>query len=61
MHDNGRGRTADKASWMSVDLLDLREKGLSNDKLSKMTGIPVHIIDDQLAEIEEIRNSSGIF
>ncbi len=51
----------DKMKRIYVDLFGLKRKGLTNEKISKMTGMPVHIVDDQLEKLEEIRNSSGIF
>ena len=51
----------DKAGWTYVDISSLKRKGLTNDKISKLTGLPGHIIDDQLEKLEEIKNSSGIF
>ena len=52
---------ADKVKWTYVDLHSLKRKGLTNDKISKMTGLPNHIIDDQLEKLKEIKNRSGIF
>ena len=61
MQEKDHRIVVDKVKWTYVDLFSLKRRGLTNDKISKMTGMPVHIIDDQLAELEEVRNSSGIF
>ena len=47
--------------WTSVDLFSFKRKGLSNDKISRMTGIPVQIINDHFEEIDEVKSRSGIF
>ncbi len=61
MQEKDHRIVVDKVKWTYVDLFSLKRRGLTNDKISKMTGMPVHIIDDQLAELEKVRNSSGVF
>jgi hypothetical protein len=51
----------DGLRWMSVDLFSFKRKGLSNDKISRMTGIPVQIINDHFEEIDAVKGRSGIF
>jgi hypothetical protein len=59
--DHGNHIDSDEVAWMPVDLFSFKRKGLTNDKISKMTGIPIHIINDHFAELDEVRNRSGIF
>ena len=61
MQEKDHRIVVDKVKWTYVDLFSLKRKGLTNDKISKMTGMPIHIIDDHLAELEEVRKSSGVF
>lgn len=58
-HDDHKG--SNDVRWMPVDFISFKRKGLTNDKISKMTGVPVNIINDHLAEIDEFRNRSGVF
>lgn len=59
--DHGNRIGSDEAAWMSVDLFSFKKIGLTNDRISEMTGIPVHIINDHFAELDEVKNRSGIF
>ena len=53
--------TSNGLTWWPLDLFSFKRKGLTNEKISKMTGIPVHIINDHLEEIDEVKSRSGIF
>jgi len=59
--DHGNQIGSDEVAWMSVDLFSFKKIGLTNDRISEMTGIPVHIINDHFAELDEVKNRSGIF
>jgi len=59
--DHGNQIGSDEVAWMSVDLFSFKKIGLTNDRISEMTGIPVHIINDHFAELDKVKNHSGIF
>lgn len=50
-----------KSSINKIDIILLREKGMTKDKISKIVGIPVQMIDQQLKYQKEYKKYSGIF
>lgn len=51
-----------KNLWIKkIDLLQLREKGMTRNKLSKIIGVPVDIIERQLEHEKKYKKYSGIF
>ncbi len=49
-----------ESSMKKIDIVLLREKGMTRSKISKIIGVPVELIDRQLKEQKEYKNYSGI-
>ena len=45
----------------NIDLLRLKRIGFSNEKISKMLGVPVKVIDDYLKYQKKLEATSGVF
>jgi len=50
-----------ESSMKKIDLILLREKGMTRSKLSKIIGVPVELIDRQLQDQKQLKKYSGIF
>lgn len=48
-------------SMKRIDLMLLREKGMTKSKISKIIGVPVKLIERQLNEQKQYKKYSGIF
>ena len=48
-------------SKIKFDLMLLKEKGVSNDKISKIVGIPIEMIEKQINHQKEYKKYSGVF
>lgn len=45
----------------AVDLVQLREKGVPVEKISKMLNIPVDLIQDHFDHVDRYKFRSGVF
>jgi len=44
-----------------IDLILLREKGITKSRLSKLFGVPVHVINRHLKQQKPPKKYSGVF
>ncbi len=44
-----------------IDILDLKIKGMSIEKISKLLEVPVHEIDNHIQSIEKLKQLSGVY
>ena len=50
-----------KSAIKMIDLMLLREKGITEAKISRIVGIPVQMVEKQLKYQKEYKKYSGIF
>jgi len=54
-------KESDNIGKKIADIFSLKSKGLSNTKISKMIGIPVHVIETHFETQRKHKQLSGIF
>ena len=54
-------RVEDNKTLVKADLIELKEKGLSKEKISKITELPIDFIKKYFDRMDQYRQRSGIF
>ncbi len=55
------GKKREPVTLNTVDVVQLRQKGLPVDKISSMLEIPIDEIEEHLDHMEQYRFQSGVF